>query len=861
MKNQGDLSGYYKKSPDKDYFKIANAEVYINDTLWTIDPENLVVIDTMGAWFKNLNITGGESQMSFSGKIPRRDGDSLKVSFNNWNLSNFDMVTKLWRFELDGIINGNFQYDIVDESPVISSNIIIDHLAMNKEYLGKAELINTWNNSNKSISIKTNVTREGASGSGEVISINGVYFPFNDEQSFDLDILFNRLKIGVIEPFFVDFISQLEGVAEGELKLTGSAEKPVLTGFVDMHRTQLLINYLNTKYSFSNVINFKKDRISFDELVIYDTLGNFASVDGYLYHEYFKNTALNVKISTDKLLAFNTTRKMNELYYGQGLVAGNIKISGNTMDISLDMDLTTLEGTDVKLPMDYSLEISDKDYIIFLSHTDTLYQEEDIIEPFLDADITPEEIRERIKSYDFVHFAGHAEYASQTDHEGPEQSGWKLSDGNFSVQDIDKMASSSAMPSFVFSNACQSARTGEWDWKGTPGEGSFGLANAFLRAGVKHYVGTFWEIMDEPSSHFAHEFYERMCSGMSMGEAVKQARCNLIEKYGPDTCWASYILYGDPRVSYFSPDEQFEQTPASESAMIRSSSTRGTLFNYALNTTRLREMRNWLVAILLVIFLGIGIVWGNYVLKRLSANEQIRIQELLIEQAEKKQKRTEALFRELTEITGSDPQTQNAGGMRTLAMVFDSQISLSNQKTENLVAFAIQSEMIEHSRFKILERKSFDTILRELIWEKPEQLSLLMPEVLLLLEVYDKDESPLVLMRLVDKKTGVVVANLFESLKKGLPVFEQKKQLSENLLKKLEDHYPLHGTILDIKGREATLNIGHDAGVRPGQRFRARNTDVVLEVTVVNSDTCIARVEKDGMELKKGWQVEAIFSL
>ncbi len=488
-------------------------------------------------------------------------------------------------------------------------------------------------------------------------------------------------------------------------------------------------------------------------------------------------------------------------------------------------------------------------------------QEEDVIEPFLDADITPEEIRERIKSYDFVHFAGHAEYASQTDHEGPEQSGWKLSDGNFSVQDIDKMASSSAMPSFVFSNACQSARTGEWDWKGTPREGSFGLANAFLRAGVKHYVGTFWEIMDEPSSHFAHEFYERMCSGMSMGEAVKQARCNLIEKYGPDTCWASYILYGDPRVSYFSSDEQFEQTPASESAMIRSSPTRGTLFNYALNTTRLREMRNWLVAILVVIFLGIGIAGGNYVLKRLSANEQIRIQELLIEQAEKKQKRTEALFRELTEITGSGPQTQNAGGMRTLAMVFDSQISLSNQKTENLVAFAIQSELIEHSRFKILERKSFDAILQELIWEKPEQLSLLMPEVLLLLEVYDKDESPLVLMRLVDKKTGVVVANLFESLKKGLPVFEQKKQLSENLLKKLEDHYPLHGTILDIKGREATLNIGHDAGVRPGQRFRARNTDVILEVTVVNSDTCIASVEKEGMELKKGWQVEAIFSL
>jgi len=375
LNNRGDLSGYYKKTVDNDYFKIAHADVLINDTSWTIDPENSVVIDTTGAWFKNVNINGGKSRINFSGKLPRKDGDSLNVSFDKWNLSNFDMITRLWRFDLDGIINGDFQYGLFGENPVISSNITIDHLALNKEYLGKAELINTWNNSNKSISIKTKVTREGTSGSGEVLSISGVYFPFKDEQSLDLDILFNRLKIGALEPFFADFISQLEGVAAGELKLAGSAAKPVLTGFVDMHRTQLLINYLNTKYSFSNVINFEKDKISFDELVIYDTLGNFASVDGNLSHQYFENTAFDVKISTDKLLAFNTTRKMNELYYGTGLVAGNIKIGGTALDISLDMKMTSLEGTDVKLPMDYSLEISDKDYIIFVNRSDSLEQD------------------------------------------------------------------------------------------------------------------------------------------------------------------------------------------------------------------------------------------------------------------------------------------------------------------------------------------------------------------------------------------------------------------------------------------------------------------------------------------------------
>ena len=36
------------------------------------------------------------------------------------------------------------------------------------------------------------------------------------------------------------------------------------------------------------------------------------------------------------------------------------------------MDVTTQDGTDVKLPLDYSVEISEKDYIIFVEHVDSL---------------------------------------------------------------------------------------------------------------------------------------------------------------------------------------------------------------------------------------------------------------------------------------------------------------------------------------------------------------------------------------------------------------------------------------------------------------------------------------------------------
>ena len=166
---------------------------------------------------------------------------------------------------------------------------------------------------------------------------------------------------------------------------------------------------------------------------------------------------------------------------------------------------------------------------------------------FRSADITKDFIRQKMRNFDLIHFAGHAEYHP----EDPGGSGWRLTDGGFTARDIMKMAGTAAMPALVFSNACQSARTEEWRIKERFQDEIFGLANAFILSGVKHYIGTFWEILDEPSSRFALECYKKALSGMTVGEAVRQARLALIKEYGEETIvWASYLLYGDPTFNY-----------------------------------------------------------------------------------------------------------------------------------------------------------------------------------------------------------------------------------------------------------------------------------------------------------------------
>ncbi len=111
------------------------------------------------------------------------------------------------------------------------------------------------------------------------------------------------------------------------------------------------------------------------------------------------------------------------------------------------------------------------------------------------------------------------------------------------------------MPVLVFSNACFSGRTQEWQIKEVFEKEVYGLANAFLHSGVSHYIGTFWEILDSPSSLFAIEFYRTLTRNASVGKALREARLKLIERMGKNNIiWASYMLYGDPTFVLFEKD-------------------------------------------------------------------------------------------------------------------------------------------------------------------------------------------------------------------------------------------------------------------------------------------------------------------
>jgi CHAT domain-containing protein len=167
-----------------------------------------------------------------------------------------------------------------------------------------------------------------------------------------------------------------------------------------------------------------------------------------------------------------------------------------------------------------------------------------------------ETVRGWMKDFDLLHFAGHADHVRAE----PAQSGWRLADGKLTARDVADLAGGRPMPLLVFSNACASSHEGKWEGD-DPGR-VFGLANAFLLAGVKYYLGTQWEVVDANSKIFARAFYAELGRGRSVGAAVRRAREAVIVAEGEASLgWASYVLYGDPVYAPLSGDDAADSEP------------------------------------------------------------------------------------------------------------------------------------------------------------------------------------------------------------------------------------------------------------------------------------------------------------
>lgn len=342
---------------------IKENEWYINEKK---DQLNKVVFDRSFNEFdiSDVVFSHNDEEIQISGALRDSTYKDIKLSFTDVDL---DKVTPtLDSLSFGGILNG--QLDVLQQDGVYvpNSNLTIDNFMFNEYLLGdlQADIVGNESLTNYTVDLflrNDNLKSLNATGNIDVSANNS---------NIDLDIAFDEFDLEPINTFGGGVITQIRGLASGDVEVSGDLKKPQIDGKLILDNAGMAIPYLNVDYAFDfdTEVTLQDQRFVFNDVVLTDSeFFSKATLNGFMSHQNFSDWRLGLDIDTNRLLVLNTDDAEDALYYGTAFMNGTASIYGPTDQLVIEVDGSTSQGTVFKIPLNDVESFGDNSYIHFLS--------------------------------------------------------------------------------------------------------------------------------------------------------------------------------------------------------------------------------------------------------------------------------------------------------------------------------------------------------------------------------------------------------------------------------------------------------------------------------------------------------------
>ena len=342
--------------------KVVNSSIILNGRSWKVDDGNRIRLKDSAAEIFNLGMVSENESVTLNGILSKSANDKLLLKFENFQTSILNPLLAVYDFGMSGVATGSAEISALLSKPGISADLKLTELAIYQDTLGDAEIKLDFDTEKKEIDLTASVDRGGLKS----IGVSGTYYIDDPEDRMNFKISLQKTGLSAFARYAEGIISDVRGKASGDLFLTGNFKKPILTGKLRLQQTSFLFDYLNTRYSLSDEIEFTERYFKFNNITVNDENGNQAKVDGFVYHKNLSDFSLKFDISTNNLQVLNTGPKQNELYYGKGFASGKVKVFGPLDLIQISLALKTEKNTAIFIPLSNPEEVTQSGFINFI---------------------------------------------------------------------------------------------------------------------------------------------------------------------------------------------------------------------------------------------------------------------------------------------------------------------------------------------------------------------------------------------------------------------------------------------------------------------------------------------------------------
>ncbi len=314
---------------------------------------------TVGKNYINLTdfvISEDDSKIIFN---DINDNKGVEVELEDFDIGMINVLLKYKKLHFTGKSNGFVKVNNIFKEKYVESDIQIPDLKINNKYYGSmdAKIALDTVNRNKL------VFNFGLNDVSSHIKSKGFYKI--KEKVFYGDFNVDKFPLEFLENIINDGISNTEGVLTANMRVFGPFKKVSITGNGVVYNGQTTVDYIGVPYYFDNqkfTINDKG--IDMSGAVIRDEYGNKGIATGGITFDRFRDFGVDVKLTSDRILALDTNEKMNPDYWGRALGKVSAVFKGKFKNIIyMKIDAETGEGTSLTIPVKLYVDSADKSFI------------------------------------------------------------------------------------------------------------------------------------------------------------------------------------------------------------------------------------------------------------------------------------------------------------------------------------------------------------------------------------------------------------------------------------------------------------------------------------------------------------------
>lgn len=343
-------------------FHMLPSTLLLKDSLYSLSESHVTycAADT-SVTVEHFNFEGGGQHLRAHGVASARTNDTLEVDLQKVDASYVvPFVLPVQTIMFNGLLTGAAKMTGLFRQPQIETQVHIDSMGLNGTLFGDAEV-------DLHITDSLAFHADVYDARHTVVALDGKAL-FDGSGVWNLDMQADEVPLSFINHWTSSVLRDLDGHATGHVVVGGRKGLTYVLLNAAAKNASFTLPWTGARYTIAHdTIVMDTTAILFPNVHLTDAEGNAVEVDGGVYHNQFRDFALDLHVDAHDALVFDD-EEPGQMLRGHVYANGHVEVFGSEKDLTVLADAVTSRNSRFRLSIDNVSTANESNFIHFVEH-------------------------------------------------------------------------------------------------------------------------------------------------------------------------------------------------------------------------------------------------------------------------------------------------------------------------------------------------------------------------------------------------------------------------------------------------------------------------------------------------------------